>query len=244
MSSAIAAAPSHSRSRCWSRNAGWPPATRNPSHTPSPSTKPASKTLTTAWARGTSSPLTLTRISALRGSSAWSCVPCAAVMFRSSRSRPRTRPRRAGRRRAAPGRPAGPGPARRERPEAEHRGGRGRRRGRGALRGRCRVSTARRTAASIVSVLPAMLPSWRRRRAGRRRRAPVPPARPARSRRRRHPAASIASVISTGRPSRSSSRSTAGCTCTPSLISSHGTPRSSAATTGPGSRWWIGRMPL
>ena len=69
ISSAMAAAPSQSRSRCCSRNAGCPFATRSPSHTPSPSTKPASNTLTTAWSLGTNVPLTLIRISALRGSS-------------------------------------------------------------------------------------------------------------------------------------------------------------------------------
>src|SRR5579875_318218 len=95
MSSAIAAAPSHNRSRCWSRNAGCPSATRRPSQTPSPSTKPASNTLTTACARGTSRPLTLMRISALRGSSTKSWVPCVAAMPRSSQAgRPVDRPSR------------------------------------------------------------------------------------------------------------------------------------------------------
>src|SRR5262245_46431581 len=77
MSRAIAAAPSQSRSRCWSRNAGCPPCTRSPSHTPSPRTNPASKTDTTASARGTSAPLTWIRTSEFRGSSAKSCAPWA-----------------------------------------------------------------------------------------------------------------------------------------------------------------------
>ena len=58
MSSAIAFAPSYSRSRCCSRKAGRPSWTRSPSQTPSPRTKPESKTDTTACARGSSSPLT------------------------------------------------------------------------------------------------------------------------------------------------------------------------------------------
>src|SRR3954471_17210017 len=77
MSSMIAFAPSNRRSRWRSRNAGWPESTRNPSHTPSPRTKPASNTDTTARSRGTSSPLTQIRMRSLRGSSSKSCVPCA-----------------------------------------------------------------------------------------------------------------------------------------------------------------------
>src|SRR3954449_3676275 len=80
MSSAIAAAPSHSRSRCWSRNAGCPSWTRRPSHTPSPRTKPASNTETTARSRGTSTPFTCTSTEALRGSSAKSWAPWAVAV--------------------------------------------------------------------------------------------------------------------------------------------------------------------
>src|SRR3954454_22099212 len=76
----IALAPSKSRSRWRSTNAGWPERTRRPSQTPSPSTKPASKTETTARSRGTSAPLTHTRIPSLRGSSAKSCVPWATAL--------------------------------------------------------------------------------------------------------------------------------------------------------------------
>ena len=39
-------------------------------------------------------------------------------------------------------------------------------------------------------------------------------------------------------------RSTAGCRCTPSAISSTSTGESSRAPTGPGSRWWSGRIAL
>ena len=39
-------------------------------------------------------------------------------------------------------------------------------------------------------------------------------------------------------------RSTAGCRCTPSAISSTSTGESSSAPTGPGSRWWSGRIAL
>ena len=56
------------------------------------------------------------------------------------------------------------------------------------------------------------------------------------------PVAAIASVISAILPAAPSkaSRTTAGCTCTPSLISSSVTARESiAATTGPGARWWM-----
>src|SRR3954465_452098 len=78
-SSMIAFAPSKSRSRWRSRNAGWPLRTRSPSQTPSPRTKPESNTDTTAWSRGTSSPLTQMRMRSLRRSSAKSCVPCATL---------------------------------------------------------------------------------------------------------------------------------------------------------------------
>src|ERR671910_823319 len=78
-SSMRAFAPSKSLSRCRSRKAGWPARTRRPSHTPSPRTKPESKTDTTARSRGTSSPLTQMRMRSLRASSSKSCVPCATV---------------------------------------------------------------------------------------------------------------------------------------------------------------------
>src|SRR5437764_9022464 len=77
MSSMIALAPSNSRSRWRSKNAGWPARTRSPSHTPSPSTNPASNTDTMARSRGTSSPFTQTRMCSLRSSSSKSCVPWA-----------------------------------------------------------------------------------------------------------------------------------------------------------------------
>src|SRR5689334_160957 len=73
MSIAMAFAPSNSRSRWRSRKPSLPLWTRNPSHTPSPSMKPLSNTETTASARGFSSPLTLIRIDAFRGSET-SCI--------------------------------------------------------------------------------------------------------------------------------------------------------------------------
>src|SRR5688500_13540596 len=73
----MACATCNSRSRWRSRQAGWPARTRSPSHTPSPRTKPASKTDTTARSRGRSSPLTQMRMPSLRASSSKSCVPCA-----------------------------------------------------------------------------------------------------------------------------------------------------------------------
>src|SRR4051812_30349631 len=73
----MAFAPSKRRSRWRSRKAGWPLWTRRPSHTPSPRTKPASNTDTTARPRGTSSPFTQMRMRSLRGSSSKSCVPWA-----------------------------------------------------------------------------------------------------------------------------------------------------------------------
>ena len=69
----------NSRSRCRSRWGNRPWWRRTPSQTPSPSMNPLSKTDTTARSRGTISSLTPMRVSALRGSAAWSCVghrPC------------------------------------------------------------------------------------------------------------------------------------------------------------------------
>src|SRR5688572_4879322 len=75
---ARALAPSNNRSRWRSRNDSLPSWTRSPSHTPSPSMKPESNTETTASARGLSSPLTLIRTDALRGSeTSWSDLPIA-----------------------------------------------------------------------------------------------------------------------------------------------------------------------
>src|SRR4051794_35848337 len=90
----IAFAPSNRRSRWRSTNAGWPARTRSPSQTPSPRTKPASKTETTARSRGTSSPLTQTRMRSLRGSSSKSCVPWATGPNPMDRYRPRHARRR------------------------------------------------------------------------------------------------------------------------------------------------------
>src|SRR4051794_3395389 len=73
MSIAMAFVPSNSRSRWRSRKASLPRWTRSPSHTPSPSMKPLSKTETTASLRGLSSPFTLIRIDAFRGSET-SCI--------------------------------------------------------------------------------------------------------------------------------------------------------------------------
>ena len=58
-----------------SRKAGCPADTRKPSQTPSPRTKPASNTDTTARSRDTSSPFTQMRMPSLRASSSKSCVP-------------------------------------------------------------------------------------------------------------------------------------------------------------------------
>src|SRR3954454_773709 len=73
----MAFAPSKRRSRWRSRKAGWPARTRRPSHTPSPRTKPASNTDTTARSRGTRAPSTQTRMRSLRASSSKSWVPWA-----------------------------------------------------------------------------------------------------------------------------------------------------------------------
>src|SRR5437868_2786875 len=78
MSIASAFAPSNNRSRWRSRNSALPLWTRSPSHTPSPSMKPESKTETTASARGFSAPLTLIRIDAFRGSDT-SCIDFATI---------------------------------------------------------------------------------------------------------------------------------------------------------------------
>ena len=75
MSIISAVAPSKSRSRCWSMNAGWPSWTRRPSHTPSPTRKPLSKTEILASWRGKNSPLMYTWTVSLRGSGREAWVP-------------------------------------------------------------------------------------------------------------------------------------------------------------------------
>src|SRR5450631_1026904 len=82
ISSRIFAAPQYNRSRCWSRKSNAPLCNRNPSHTPSPTTKPPSKMDTLAASRGTSRPLRLTNAPALRASAAKSWLPCIQVISR------------------------------------------------------------------------------------------------------------------------------------------------------------------
>src|SRR5690606_24890734 len=75
----------------------WPWTTRRPSQTPSPSTKPLSKTDTVASARGSSRPLIQMRMSALRGSSwkSWMLWAMRLSSRKGSESSPRAAPERA-----------------------------------------------------------------------------------------------------------------------------------------------------